>query len=684
MPLDPHPRDVNGEKSATRNAPRLKQDVCQRAVTETGHGLPGSALRVVRCGTARPHRRDSVDPDHHFTHMAAMATQLLALVPPQPLAPLLHHGNLHVTMLLQSCSERSARVEPGSYSGQARAAVRGHVGSTQGRCGLRKVAQHSRLNGLPETGQHAKKHNAAMPFFSCVSGCTGRVPNRPFRWSIAVLALLLVACAAKPPQPPGPQPKADAFALANRLSWGANTSVVAQFSKQGLQAHLQSQLHPSVRKLAGEPQAQIDAMTISKVPLVDLVQQLEQQRKDADAMVQDDAKKAAQQAYQQELNRLQREATARHLLRALYSPNQVQEQMTWFWMNHFSVHQGKGNLRAMLGDYEETAIRTHALGRFRDLLGAVASHPAMLRYLDNDQNATGRINENYARELMELHTLGVDAGYTQRDVQELARVLTGVGINLGTSNPALKKELQPYYLRRGLFEFNPARHDFGDKVLLGKPIKGRGMDEVNEALDRLVAQPASARFISRKLAHYWVSDEPPTALVERMAQRFEASHGDIAATLEALFTAPEFAAASGRKFKDPMRYVVSAVRLAYDDKAVLNVGPMINWLNRMGEPLYGRVTPDGYPLAASAWNSPGQMATRFEIAKAIGSGSAGLFKSDGPQSVERSAFPQLSNALYYQSIAQTLSPATVRALDQAASPQEWNSFLLSSPEMMYR
>jgi len=313
----------------------------------------------------------------------------------------------------------------------------------------------------------------------------------------------------------------------------------------------------------------------------------------------------------------------------------------------------------------------------------VATHPAMLRYLDNDQNAAGRINENYARELMELHTLCVDGGYTQRDVQELARVLTGNGVNQGTTNPGLKKELQSYYVRRGLFEFNPARHDFGDKVLLGQPIRAKGLAELNEALDRLALHPSTARFISRKLAVYWLTDDPPAALVNRMAQAFEQSKGDIAATLKVLFSAPEFANASP-KFKDPMHYVVSAVRLAYDQKAILNVNPIFNWLNRMGEPLYGRVTPDGYPLNGHAWDSPGQMATRFEIAKAIGSGSAGLFKTDGPQGQERAAFPQLSNALYFQSIAKTLQPATTKALDQAASPQEWNTFLLSSPEMMYR
>jgi uncharacterized protein (DUF1800 family) len=516
------------------------------------------------------------------------------------------------------------------------------------------------------------------------------------------LALLLTACTAPPSRNGGVSPPvasvpstaatassaannpANAYGLVNRLSWGATTHEMETFNRDSWPRYLGQQLHPVARALPAEVQAQIDGMTISKTALPDLVQQMEQRRKDSDAITVDESKKAAQQAYQQELNRLQREAATRHLLRALYSPNQVQEEMTWFWLNHFSVHQGKGNLRVMLGDYEENAIRKNALGNFRDLLGAVATHPAMLRYLDNEQNAVGKINENFARELMELHTLGVDAGYTQHDVQELARVLTGVGINQTGNRPGLKRELESYYVRRGLFEFNPGRHDFGDKVLLGQTVRGRGLDELNDSLDRLATHPATARFVSRKLAQYWLSDEPPDGLVRRLAQTFDQTHGDIAATLQTLFQSPEFAAAAGQKFKDPMRYVVSAVRLAYDQKPVLNVSPMLNWLNRMGEPLYGRVTPDGYPLLGSAWNSPGQMATRFEIAKAIGSGSAGLFKTDGPQPQERAAFPQLSNALYYQSIVKTLAPATSNALDLANSPQEWNTFLLAAPEMMFR
>jgi uncharacterized protein (DUF1800 family) len=285
---------------------------------------------------------------------------------------------------------------------------------------------------------------------------------------------------------------------------------------------------------------------------------------------------------------------------------------------------------------------------------------------------------------MELHTLGVDGGYTQNDVQQLARILTGVGVNLTGKMPNVRKDKQDQYLRQGLFEFNPGRHDYGDKLFLGQQVKGRGLAEVDEALDRLSRSPATARYISRKLAIYFVADEPPAQLVERMAQRFQSSDGDIAAVLRVMFTAPEFTQSLGKKFKDPVHYVVSAVRLAYDDKVILNTGPMLNWLSRMAEPLYGRQTPDGYPLTQPAWASPGQMTTRFEIAKAIGGGAAGLFKTEGAQPQEKPAFPQLANALYYQSLQQSLAPATRQALEQAASPQEWNTLLLSSPELMHR
>ena len=505
---------------------------------------------------------------------------------------------------------------------------------------------------------------------------------------VALAAGALAACATAPPAPnqadPSPASTGTAVLWLDRVTWGANDSAVRELRAVGMDRYLERQLHPRGDALPASVQSAVAGLSVSQQPVEQIVLRLEEQRKAADAIANDDDKKAAQQAYQQALTKVSSEAAARSLLRDLYSPNQLQEQMTWFWMNHFNVFLYKSNLRAMVGDFEDHAIRPNALGRFRDLLIATMRHPAMLRYLDNEQNAVGHINENYARELMELHSLGVDGGYSQADVQELARVLTGLGVNTTGKPPPVKPALQTQYVRDGLFEFNPNRHDYGDKRLLGVTIRGRGLAEIEEVARLLATHPATARFVSRKLAVYFVADDPPAALVERMAGTFRQSDGDIAATLAVMFRSPEFTASLGHKFKDPIHYAVSAVRLAYGDKPILNTNPMLGWLNRMGEPLYGRLTPDGYPLTQVAWASAGQMVTRFEVARTIGTNSAGLFKPDALDAVERPAFPQLANALYYEATGNRLDSATHDALDQSKSPQEWNTFLLASPEFMYR
>jgi uncharacterized protein (DUF1800 family) len=369
--------------------------------------------------------------------------------------------------------------------------------------------------------------------------------------------------------------------------------------------------------------------------------------------------------------------------------------MTWFWMNHFSVYAGKGAVRWMLPEYEERAVRPHALGRFCDLLLATVRAPAMLAYLDNARSAAGRLNENYARELMELHTMGVSGGpsgsrYGQGDVQELARVLTGVGINPTGEEPRLAPALQPLYRRDGLFEFNPGRHDFGPKTLLDQRIGGAGFSEVEEAVGLLCRQPATARFIGGKLATYFVADDPPPALVEAMVEAFRRTDGDIAAVLRAMFLAPELAAAlagprGGRgKFKDPMVFVVSSLRLMHEGRPIGNYRPVTGWLAQLGQPLYGRVTPDGYPLGEAAWTSSGQMVKRFEIARAIGGNTAGLFNSDGNRPGPRLNLPLLNARVLYEAIGPALSAPTRQALAQAATQQEWNTVLLASPDWMLR
>ena len=435
-------------------------------------------------------------------------------------------------------------------------------------------------------------------------------------------------------------------------------------------------------------QAQIDTMRISREPMAQLVVEMETQNRAANAIIDPSQRQAAKQAWQQAMSDLAREAATRSLLRDLYAPDQQREQMTWFWFNHFNVQAQKRDIRAMVVDYEDTN-RARSLGRFRDLLEATLRHPAMLRYLDNDQNALGHINENYAREIMELHTLGlgsggVGAGYSQKDVQELARILTGVGVRLQPDAPRLKPEWQALYQHDGLFEFNPARHDFGPKQFLGHTIPGSGFSEVEQALDLIANAPATQRHVSTQIAIWYMGDNPAPAVIERMVGAWQRSDGNIATVLRAMTSSPEYAASLGHAFKDPVHYVVSAVRYAYGDRVILNTDPMIGWLNRMGEGLYAHETPDGYALNATAWTGPGQMEVRFEIAKAIGNGSAGLFRPRGEGAGEQPAFPQLQNALWFGGMDRSVGAQTSAALAQATSPQEWNMLFLASPDFMRR
>jgi uncharacterized protein (DUF1800 family) len=497
---------------------------------------------------------------------------------------------------------------------------------------------------------------------------------------------LLTACAASSSRPTTAKAlpvlhREDALWL-GRVTYGLTSATLADYQRLGREGYLDSQLHPHNAALPPSIAAQIDALDVSRIDPTQSLADVNATHKTINAMADGTDKEQARKTLNERGNKLAYEAIRRELLRAVYSPDQLQQQMVWFWLNHFSIYQHKANLRWLVGDYAERAIRPHALGKFRDLVLATLEHPAMLQYLDNNQNAVGHINENYARELMELHTLGVNGGYTQDDVQQLARILTGVGVNVGNP-PKLKPEWQRLYRRNGAFEFNPARHDFSAKTLLGQTIQGSGFDEVEQAVTLIVHEPACARFISRDLAVYFVADNPPSALIDRMAQTFTRTDGDIAAVLRTMFMSREFNAALGTKFKDPMRFVVSAVRFAYDGQPITNTRPMLNWLNGLGEPLFGRQTPDGYPLTELSWSSSGQMSRRFEIARAIGGGNAGLFDAEDGSSSAGSGFPQLSNRLYFEAVEPFLAVPTKTALRRANSQQEWNTFLLSSPDFNY-
>jgi hypothetical protein len=335
------------------------------------------------------------------------------------------------------------------------------------------------------------------------------------------------------------------------------------------------------------------------------------------------------------------------LLRAIYSDRQLEEVMTDFWFNHFNVFVDKGIDRLLITSYERDVIRPRALGKFEDLLVATAKSPAMLFYLDNwlsvgpdsaqalgippHPGPYGRryparpnpgkrpsgLNENYGRELLELHTLSVNGGYSQRDVTEVAKVFTGWTID------------KPY--QGGSFKFDPRMHQPGPKFVLGRRIKPKGEEEGLEVLHRLATSPQTAHFISLKLAERFVSDDPPPGLVDRMAKTFLKKKGDIREVLTVLFHSPEFwdDGTYRDKVKTPLEFVASAVRATGAE--VGDALPLTRQLNNMGMPLYGAQPPTGYSMKAETWVSSSALLTRMNFALALTSGRIKGVKVDVAQ-----------------------------------------------------
>jgi uncharacterized protein (DUF1800 family) len=354
--------------------------------------------------------------------------------------------------------------------------------------------------------------------------------------------------------------------------------------------------------------------------------------------------------------------------RAAYSQRQLQEVMVHFWMNHFNIYAAKGVDKWLLTSFEHDAIRPHALGNFSDLLAATAQSPAMLFYLDNWLSvapnaaavnrlaqrrrgpfafgggglggagtiANGRrpqaerrgLNENYARELMELHTLGVDGGYTQQDVREIARCFTGWTIDRPRQG--------------GGFIFRPRLHDYDEKTVLGHKIKGHGgMQDGMEVVQLLAAHRSTAHFISLKLCRHFVADEPPASVVDRTAHTFQESRGDIRSVLSTILNSPEFnsPAAFRAKVKSPFELVASALRTM--DAETDAGAPLMGMIMRMGEPLFQYQAPTGFPDRASNWINSGTLLGRMNFSMALAANRIrgtqldlqSLSASDDPQAV---------------------------------------------------
>jgi uncharacterized protein (DUF1800 family) len=544
----------------------------------------------------------------------------------------------------------------------------------------------------------------------------------------------------------------------NRLAFGPRPGDFERVSAIGPERYVQEQLHPESIAIPADLTERVSRYRTLHMTPVALFMEYQRPIMEAqrNAKAESGGDKSAVKDAARDLRIKQRvvmrEAVEARMMRAIEGPRQLQEVMTAFWFNHFNVFAGKGLDNVWTGAFEETAIRPHTFGKFRTLLGATAHHPAMLFYLDNWQNtapgssgAKGKfegINENYARELMELHTLGVNGGYTQSDVIALAHILTGWGIprpgggagaganrtpggdgapggGLGGFFPMRRMMMQrrANSMRTAVdpsgFYFDASRHDFSEKNFFGHRIQGGGIDEGEHALDILARSPATAKHLSYQLAQYFVADDPPPALVSRMAERYLATDGEIRAVLATTFTSAEFwdPRYYGAKFKTPYEYVVSCARAT--GVPVRNYRPLYGTMQILGMPLYGCQTPNGYSNTQDAWLNPDAMMTRLSFATALGSGNLPLenppFEEDGdaggaairrePPAVPRKGGGKVNinfdpgphgpkmtppdPAQLAATLGNYFSPATASAVE--ASPTNLRApLILGSPEFMKR
>lgn len=393
----------------------------------------------------------------------------------------------------------------------------------------------------------------------------------------------------------------------NRTSFGPTREEVQKVSRLGMSAYLEEQLHPESISdtLVEEKLGGLKTMRLSSRELIELYPPPRQAAGQSEMMGQQQMQGPRVVIWELQQARL---------LRAVHSRRQLYEVMVDFWSNHFNIFAAKGADRWLSTSYDRDTIRPHALGRFQDLLLATAQSPAMLFYLDNwlsarpnaavtrfaPNNPRRGLNENYARELMELHTLGVEGGYTQKDVQEVARCFTGWTIR------------QPR--REGTFHFEPRIHDSGEKIVLGTRIPpGGGMEDGLQVIELLSRHPSTARFIALKLARRFIADDPPPALVSKAAAAFSNNAGDISTVLRTLVDSPEFLApeAYQAKVKKPLEFVASGLRATGADVQLSH--QLVRYLGRMGEPLFLAQPPTGYPDVSASWTSPDMLLTRINF-----------------------------------------------------------------------
>jgi uncharacterized protein (DUF1800 family) len=416
--------------------------------------------------------------------------------------------------------------------------------------------------------------------------------------------------------------------VVNRLTFGPRPGEAATIREMGIDRWIARQLDPT-----SIDDRQTDAFVAQfadyREPIADLQREAPapnkvaaERRKAANGAPMMMADSVAIRDARRAANRVVQDVQIVRVARAEMSHRELQEVMTDFWLNHFSVYDRKGGpMRYYLPSFDRDVIRPHALGKFRDLLGAVAKSPAMLFYLDNWESAADSteptlaprpggaarprrresgLNENYGRELLELHTLGVDGGYTQQDVINVARALTGWSIARPEEGSG--------------FRFRPRFHDAGEKVVLGHVLPaGRGIEDGEDVLDILARHPSTARYIARKLCQRFAGDAPPPDLVARAAETFTRTDGDIRQVVWTIVTSPEFyaRAAYRSKVKSPFEVVVSSLRAV--DAAPDTSARTAQIIARMGEPIFGHQAPDGYPETGESWMNTGAILNRINF-----------------------------------------------------------------------
>lgn len=525
----------------------------------------------------------------------------------------------------------------------------------------------------------------------------------------------------------------------NRLGFGARPGDVERVKAMGVEKYIEQQLNPEniadavaeskIRDLPvfnlttaelyenypqpGRLLRQLQARGMLPAEMSDEGAMNNQNPLPANPLANEKYRKVIQEYYRenglQQPQRIVAELQASRILRAVYSERQLQEVMVDFWTNHFNVFAGKGADRWLLPSYDRDTIRPKAMGKFSTLLQATAQSPAMLFYLDNFQsvspNANPRragllqqrreqptpqrqrrgINENYARELMELHTLGVDGGYTQKDVQEVARCFTGWTIFQPRGGAAAPNAMMGEAGRRnaGTFFFNARVHDDGEKTVLGHKIPaGGGFKDGLTVLDILAHHPSTAKFIATKLVRHFVSDTPPQSLVDRVAATFTKSDGDIRATLKTIFFSPEFNSTEAYrvKIKRPFELVISAIRTL---GAETNGGPGTHqWIARMGEPLYGFQTPNGYSDAAESWVNTGGLLERMNFGLALANNRipgtrVNLAKTNDEQAKVMDEYLQV---LLAGDISAATREALLKQLEQSDPVTKVVGLILGTPE----